>query len=169
MTTAIALENGGKVILAADTRITTGRETAGAHEKIFQNGDVWIAASGSVTAINFLRYEELPRLDTWDVNRWMTLTFCPAVKDIFVKNKLLDKDKVNAWADFMAIIVVDHRAYYLSSDFTWWRNGDGRYAIGSGREFALGALYSGCDAEQAMFVAHQLDQPTGSDIDVVEL
>jgi ATP-dependent protease HslVU (ClpYQ) peptidase subunit len=44
-----------------------------------------------------------------------------------------------------------------------------QFAVGSGRDFALGAMHHGATAKQAVETANHFEINTGSDIDVVEV
>lgn len=44
-----------------------------------------------------------------------------------------------------------------------------QFAIGSGRDFALAAMYLGCDAAGAVHVACEFDSACGNGVDVVTL
>jgi hypothetical protein len=43
------------------------------------------------------------------------------------------------------------------------------HALGSGRDFALCAMYLGCDAKRAVEIAMEFDLETGKGIDVLEV
>lgn len=46
---------------------------------------------------------------------------------------------------------------------------EGFWAVGSGRDFALAAMYHGHTAEQAVLTAHKFDAWTGGDVEVIKL
>lgn len=76
-----------------------------------------------------------------------------------------DKDD---WAGLLVIRRGQRIARYERTPYPVWFE-DKCFAIGSGREFALAAMYLGCNARRAVEVACALDSGCGNGIDVLEL
>lgn len=68
--------------------------------------------------------------------------------------------------DLRALVIRPDGGVYLYDDGPWPSGPieTDRYAIGSGSEFALAAMYLGADAERAVEVAAALDQHTGGPV-----
>jgi ATP-dependent HslUV protease subunit HslV len=72
--------------------------------------------------------------------------------------------------DYWSMMLVDHTGYVwvrTSSSNGWAPHGRRVWAIGSGCDYALGAMYAGASAERAVVIASKLDVNTGGGVDVV--
>lgn len=139
MTTIIAVENADHIILGCDTQVTAGYQKASLPEpKIFSNGDYRIAVAGRFRMLQALQHAELPPLPTGWQDKQV---------DWFVANELnraVSKIEKNAGCDAgdsVYLFVVGGRVYNIHGDGTFLRTATGVYALGSGAEYALGALY----------------------------
>jgi 20S proteasome alpha/beta subunit len=144
--TTIVYRNG---ILAADTRAYSGDATPiGLKQKIFQ-----------------VKYSD-GTVSTFGIST-PNPGFADEVKNWFVNDKSHDAQPILADRNFTALEIMDNgEVFYYSSNFTpsgpliapW-------FAIGSGVEYALGALEMGATAEEAVKAAAANDPWTG---DVVQ-
>ena len=166
MTTVVAVERGGDVEFAADSQVSWGsrKDPAGA-EKLIRNGDVVFGFSGAVRIENLLQFVKFPPLARKvrgvDVDRWVVGEFVPAIQECFLdaKASLVSSEQQTVESNFL--VAVNGRAYNIGSDFSWTRSKSGRYAIGSGSRFAMGALMAGASAVEAVKIACGLDVYSG--------
>ena len=140
--TTIVFRDG---VLAADTRAYSGdRSPIGFKQKIFQvrNSDGTLATVGISTP---------------------NPGFSEEIRNWFVNEKHMDAQPEVRDRGFSALeITADGEVFYYSDNFT----GSGPltadwFAIGSGQDFAIGALEMGATAQEAVQIALQNDPWTG--------
>jgi len=154
MTTVVVARKGGQVAIAADSLVTFG-DTRLAHgyetnEKLFKAGESWIGMSGTTAhfpvlrrALNSLAPEEL-LLGSRDQVFDTFLRLHPKLKDIFYLNtKEEDADPYES-SQFTALIVNNTGIYGVYS-YREVFEFDRFWGIGTGRAFALGAMYAAYD------------------------
>ena len=171
MTTIIAIEHDSGVTIGFDSKVSYGWENADLEQpKVFANGEVIFGVCGDVLDANILRYADLPALgtDEWDVDRWVTNKLIPAMTAALKERNAsaVSNSKIETGGSTLA--VVRGRVYRIASDTAWTRHVDGRYAVGSGYQFALGALAAGASVHQALSVAASLDSGTGHRLRVIQ-
>lgn len=71
--------------------------------------------------------------------------------------------------DDCQFMMIDHhrRVWIAHNNMDWHRIHVPRWAMGSGADYALGAMYGGASAAEAVKVASRLDTGTGMGIDCV--
>ncbi len=154
MTTVVVARKGGQVAIAADSLVTFG-DTRLAHgyeanEKLFKAGDSWIGMSGTTAhfpvlrrALNSLAPEEL-LLGSRDQVFDTFLRLHPKLKDTFYLNtKEEDADPYES-SQFTALIANTSGIYGVYS-YREVFEFDRFWGIGTGRAFALGAMYTAYD------------------------
>jgi len=150
MTTVVVVRKGGHVAIAADSLVTFG-DTRLAHgyeanDKLFKVGDSWIGMSGTTAhfpvlrrALNSLPADEL-KLHSRDEVFDTFLKLHPKLKESFFLNtKEEDADPYES-SQFTALIanpagifgVYSYREVFEFDRF---------WGVGTGRAFALGAMY----------------------------
>ena len=161
MTTVVVVRKGGQVAIAGDSLVTFG-DTRLAHgyeqnEKLFKVGESWIGMSGTTAhfpvlrrALNGLAPEEL-RLH-------------PKLKDnFFLNTKEEDSDPYES-SQFTALIcnpggifgVYSYREVFEFDRF---------WGIGTGRAFALGAMYSAYDKARSAKEIAEIGVRAGCEFD----
>ena len=191
MTTIIGIQGDGWAIIAADSRVSsydgsvayqsaTMTPMAG---KVAQNGKWLLAAAGDVRAINLLHHALVPpaphpNLKGRKLDHFVTTKFVPALRECFEDNGYAMPDsaaKEHAAQHSSTILaVVNATIYVMDGDYSWTTDSTGLYAIGSGGQYALGAIHAlrgskGIDTPQqartiatkAMSVSSRLDPYTG--------
>jgi len=147
MTCIVGLEHNGGVTIGGDSMLSDF--WAGASmvtPKVWKRGEFVYGYCGSLRAGQILRYifaaPQLPDSDTDDaleeylVNEWsetLRQTFLDA-GNAKVKHEV--QTTPNSWFLFG----IRGRLYTMQSDFSVWRTTRGYASIGSGEQFALGAL-----------------------------
>jgi len=114
--------------------------------KVFRNGDLIMGVAGYLEDSQTLRYMNIPEVDTWDIDRWVTKVFM----------KKLDKKDILS----SVLLEVEGRIYDCSGG-SWTRNNAGLYLVGSGAAIARGALAAGSTTLEALQIAEQWDAGTG--------
>ena len=174
MTTVVVVRKGGQVAIAGDSLVTFG-DTRLAHgyeqnEKLFKVGDNWIGMSGTTAhfpvlrrALHGLAPEEL-RLGTRDEVFDTFLRLHPKLKDTFFLNtKEEDSDPYES-SQFTALIanpggifgVYSYREVFEFDRF---------WGIGTGRAFALGAMYTSYDKAKTAKEVAEIGVRAGCEFD----
>jgi len=154
MTTVVVARKGGTVAIAADTLVTFGdtRLSHGyeANLKLFQVGDSWIGMAGTTAHFPVLRraLAALPpdelKLHSRDQVFDTFLKLHPKLKEnFFLNTKEEDADPYES-SQFTALIA-NHAGIFGVYSYREVFEFDRFWAIGSGRSFALGAMYAGYD------------------------
>jgi ATP-dependent HslUV protease, peptidase subunit HslV len=174
MTTVVVVRKGGQVAIAGDSLVTFG-DTRLAHgyeqnEKLFKVGDSWIGMSGTTAhfpvlrrALNGLAPEEL-RLFSRDEVFDTFLRLHPKLKDnFFLNTKEEDSDPYES-SQFTALIcnpggifgVYSYREVFEFDRF---------WGIGTGRAFALGAMYCAYDKARSAKEIAEIGVRAGCEFD----
>ena len=154
MTTVVVVRKGGQVAIAGDSLVTFG-DTRLAHgyeqnEKLFKVGESWVGMSGTTAhfpvlrrALNGLTPDEL-RLGSRDEVFDTFLRLHPKLKDTFFLNtKEEDSDPYES-SQFTALIANSAGIFGVYS-YREVFEFDRFWGIGTGRGFALGAMYTAYD------------------------
>ena len=154
MTTVVVARKGGTVAIAADTLVTFG-DTRLAHGyeanmKLFKVGDSWIGMAGTTAHFPVLRraLEALPpgelKLHSRDEVFETFLKLHPKLKETFYLNtKEEDSDPYES-SQFTALIA-NHAGIFGVYSYREVFEFDRFWGIGTGRAFALGAMYAAWD------------------------
>lgn len=154
MTTVVVVRKGGTVAIAADTLVTFG-DTRLAHgyeanEKLFEVGDHWVGMAGTTAhfpvlrrALGSLPPDEL-RLSSRDQVFETFLKLHPKLKDNFFLNTKEDDADPYESSQFTALIANASGIYGVYS-YREVFEFDRFWSIGTGRAFALGAMFATYD------------------------
>lgn len=158
MTTIIGLQGDGWCVIGADSRITSMDEHGfilsqqvlpeSSSKLISKNGYI-IGAAGDVRAINILHhvYEPpvLPKSKQTDgIDQFITKTVVPRLRECFDQQGYSPPDKSErdhqAQQDSTVLIALKARIYIIDNDYSWAQDNTGIYTIGTGSQYARGAL-----------------------------
>lgn len=131
MTTLLGIQGDGFAVLAADSLIVSGNKpyvSDGMCKIRYING-VWIGFAGDALAIDMVSGWE-PNTDTWH-------DLAMSLKEHFTIKMYTHLD--DAWD---ALCMVDGVIVEIGADYSWLRDDERIYGIGSGSDFAIGALAS---------------------------
>lgn len=172
MTTVLAIEKAGDVTFASDSQVSVGgMKHPDSFQKVFRNGDVVFGLAGKVRTANILRFMDVPRIDPKlkgdEVDRWVTKTLIPAMQTALTDARAVEDDKGELDTSSHVLVAVKGRCYRIGADFSWFRTGTGIYGIGSGSDYAMGALHAGAPILDALKIASKLDSYTGGRLSVV--
>jgi ATP-dependent protease HslVU (ClpYQ) peptidase subunit len=174
VTTVAVVRKGGQVAIAADTLVTFG-DTRLAHgyeanDKLFKAGESWIGMSGTTAhfpvlrkAIGSLPPEEL-RLNSRDEVFETFLRLHPKLKDSFFLNtKEEDADPYES--SQFTILIANPSGIYGVYSYREVFAFDRFWAIGSGRAFALGAMFADYDRLKSAKEIAELGVKAGCEFD----
>lgn len=167
VTTVIAVEKPSGVLIGWDSQTSVGSEKYDSHvesgSKMFVHGSVVYLFTGTVRDKNILKYADLPSPedDCSDVDRWVTNTLAPAIREALKDMEATQTEKDERLMESALLIVVSGRVYSFAHHFGWARRADGIYTSGSGEQFAKGALKAGVNVGKALLVAASCDRGTG--------
>ena len=153
MTTIVGMQGDGFAVICTDSRVSDDSggtlSTLGqGMSKVAQNGSYLIGAAGDVRAINILHHAFAPptppsNLKGKKLDAFMTVKFIPALRECLEKQgySYFDKDS-NFTATFESTIitVIHSTIYVIDGDYSWASDSNGLYAIGSGSDYAIGAM-----------------------------
>ena len=174
MTTVVVARLGGTVAIAADTLVTFG-DTRLAHGyeanlKLFKAGDSWIGMAGTTAHFPVLRraLASLPpdelRLHSRDEVFDTFLKLHPKLKEnFFLNTKEEDADPYES-SQFTALIA-NHAGIFGVYSYREVFEFDRFWGIGTGRAFALGAMYAGYDKARSAREVAELGVRAGCEFD----
>ena len=158
MTTIVAIQGDGFAVVGVDSRLSTIDESGFASQrstmregssKVAEVGRYLLAAAGDVRAINLLHHafsppKPLADLHGTGLDRFITVKFVPALRACFEDNGYSRPDSAKgshvAEHDSTVVVVVNAVVYIVDGDYSWASDDDGIYAVGSGAQYALGAM-----------------------------
>lgn len=153
MTTIVAVKKNGMAAIAADSLTTfgdtrLGRQYKGEHDKILEIGGSWIGLCGS-SAHHLVLSALLPKLEDIKLGSRMEVyeTFRrlhPVLKEQGYLNPKEDEDDPYESSQITALIVNSSGIYGVYS-YREVFDYDRFWGIGSGRNFALGAMFAAYD------------------------
>jgi ATP-dependent protease HslVU (ClpYQ) peptidase subunit len=145
VTTIAAVQGRGWAVIGYDSlvSISTGGRSYGLPTdggKCFEVGDYLFGVAGDFRAVNIVAHSFRPpdsgRLAGADLDKFMVSKFIPALKKCFSDN-FYGKDTEQG-SDIL--VVVNATVYEIGAYYDCLRDSRGIYAIGSGGDYALGAL-----------------------------
>ena len=151
MTTVTVVRKGGQVAIAADTLVTFG-DTRLAHgyeanDKVFRIGDSWVGMAGTTAHFPVLRRAlgALPKqelnLGSRDEVFETFLKLHPKLKEQFFLNTKEEESDPYESSQF-TVLIANATGVYGVYSYREVFEFDRFWAIGSGRSFALGAMYA---------------------------
>lgn len=170
MTTIIARKNAdGTVDLGADSQATAGNATRHANKLTHVNEQMYVGVAGRARYGDIIAYTEVPRIHPadltagdFDARGWLITEVVPAwiqgVKN--AESTHLDKDD---WPGGGVLVVLARQIFEIYGDFTVCEIPEFG-GIGSGSDYALGALASGKSVQRALEIAAELDPYTGGEL-----
>jgi ATP-dependent protease HslVU (ClpYQ) peptidase subunit len=133
--------------MASDSQATRGN-TKSCAQKLFRRGNVVLGAVGSVDYITAF-------LNWWDSGQNLAkYPKCQESDDYSIVAEAHSNGTLRIWE---------------RSPFPWTPTFAPYYAIGSGREVALGALWMGANAEQAVAAANEFAEGCGGPLQIERL
>lgn len=172
MTTVVAVQERGNVVFASDSQVSWGGRKSLSQEKVFVNSGVVFGCAGDVRVANVLRTAELPVLPAPVRSRsavfgWLVTVLVPAMQGALEAAGALtvDQGQTNNRGEFL--VAVNNQVFEVGGDFAVTEERSGRYSVGSGSGYALGALAVGAGVREAVEVSIGLDAFSGGRVRVV--
>jgi ATP-dependent HslUV protease, peptidase subunit HslV len=174
MTTVVVARKGNTVAIAADTMVTFGDTRLGpayeANLKLFKVGDSWLGMAGTMAhfpvvrrALLALPPEEL-KLHTRDQVFDTFLKLHPKLKENYFLNTKEDDDDPYESSQFTALIANSGGIFGVYS-YREVFEFDRFWGIGTGRAFALGAMFAGFDKAKTAREVAELGVRAGCEFD----
>jgi len=161
MTTIIGIQGDGFCIAASDSRLSETEvdsnlisQIVGLREsngKLAVNGKFILGAAGDLRAINILHHafkppEPAPNLKGKKLDQFITVKFIPALRECFEHNGYAspDNDQKQHIAEHSStvFVAINGQIYIIDGDYSWIADSNGIFAIGTGAQYALGAMYA---------------------------
>lgn len=160
MTTIVGIQGDGWAVIGADSRITSfdehsmiiGQSTLPKEQsKIVEKDEYLIGAAGDVRAINILHHIFEPpslRYATTQakIDQHITKRVIPGLRQTFDEQGFSPPDKQErdhqAEQNSTIIIAIKGRIYVIETDYSWTQDHTGIYTIGTGAQYARGALHA---------------------------
>jgi hypothetical protein len=163
LTTIIAVQDKDGVKFGADSLTTTSRKYKDPRMiKISEQGQYIIAGSGLSSYCDVAQHIWKPptpiRADRANMYHFIISRVIPSLKNCLKENNLELEIKDDNGFDFL--IAVGGEVFYIDQSFSVCLDESGFYAIGSGADFAIGALAFGATIEEALEVASRFDPYT---------
>ena len=166
MTTIIGVEYANRCVLLGDSRVV-GDSKIYSHSdmvKVVTNGNYLVGAAGDVRALQVVLHTWKPPVllakDKSNIFQFMVSKVAPSLKQLFTDSGLLDSKSSDKDFEINVLVALNGNLFEIDSDFAVSRNSDGYYAVGTGGDYALGALYAGVTPEEAAKVAAINDSKT---------
>lgn len=146
MSTIVGIQGDGWCVMGADSRVIEDDRvyvTPKKAGKIISRPGYVIAIAGNWRPAQILahqlQYPKPPTFTTIEaLDGFVTSEFIPAMKDAY-----LDNGFTNEGEDATdAMLAINGTIYEIGSDWSWLRDVNNLYAIGSGSAYALGSLVS---------------------------
>lgn len=137
------------------------------------NGQFWVGVAGRTRYGNLLKYIEVPDIHDkdfetgeYDAFGYLITQVVPAWTHGLAKQFDKVPDQKEDWPDGVALVVLQGRIFKVYHDFTVTEADRDFAGIGSGSDYALGAIASGKSARKALEIAAELDLYTGGELRV---
>lgn len=166
MTTVIAIQHSDGVEMIADSQINSNGKPYFHSDmvKIVERNKYLIGVAGRVVALQAIQNSwNPPALSSaykGSTYNFVITKIVPSLK-MFIDESKMFTDKEKEDGDLFSILIaIKGDVFEIDEDYSVARRSDGIYAIGSGADFALGALMAGADVDSAMNIAATLDVNT---------
>jgi ATP-dependent protease HslVU (ClpYQ) peptidase subunit len=166
MTTIIGVEYANRCVILGDSRVV-GDSKIYSHPdmvKVVTNGNFIIGAAGDVRALQVILHTWKPPAavtkDKENIFQFMISKVVPSLKQQLNDYGLLDTKSSDKEFELYVLIAFNGNIFEIDSDFAVSRSDSGYYGIGTGGDYALGALYAGATPEQAASIAALNDSKT---------
>lgn len=177
MTTIIGVQNADGCVIASDSRVADNGKVYTHPEmvKAVERGSYIIGGAGDYRALQVVLHGWQPPLVSakakQNLYEFVINKVAPSLKSTlteagieFTKSSENDDNKF----ELQLIIGINGTIFELDSDFAVAMNDTGLYAIGSGGDYALGALHAGATVLDAMRIAAVNNNGTSAPFHILE-
>lgn len=161
MTTIIGIQGDGFCIAAADSQISDIEGDSGlitqivslkeSNSKLGTNGRYILGAAGDLRAINILHHafnppNPPPTLKGRKLDQFITAKFIPSLRECFELHGYArpdgeDKSHIAEHASTI-LVAINGALYVIDGDYSWISDSTALFAIGTGAQYALGAMFT---------------------------
>lgn len=175
MTTIIAKKDAetGTVTVAWDSQSTGGNSMYHCEKAADVNGQFFIGVGGRARYGDILQYAKVPEYDRRDVEsgdfdakEYLVMEAVPAWIHAVKKASEVHEERED-WPGGAILAVIEGRIFQISHDFSVDEFLD-YGGIGSGSDYARGAMAAGATAEEALKIAAELDPYTGGQLQITK-
>ena len=161
MTTIIGVQYDDKSIIVADGQMTDGVGRLTHHPKlakISKRGNYLVAGAGEAFPCDVAQHLWTPPTptdkDMKDLYHFMIVKTVPSLRKCLLDHGFnFEEDKGSEEYRFQFLISINGTLFSIDDDLAVAMRSDGIYAIGSGAKYAVGAMYAGADAMEAIKIA----------------
>ena len=176
MTTIVGVQNADGCVIASDSRVAEGGKVYTHPEmvKAVQRGSYIIGGAGDYRALQVVLHGWTPPLVTvkakQNLYEFVINKVAPSLKATLTDagiefTKSSDNDDK---FELSLLLGINGTVFEIDSDFAVAMNDTGLYAIGSGGDFALGALHAGATVLDAMRIAAVNNNGTSAPFHILE-
>jgi ATP-dependent protease HslVU (ClpYQ) peptidase subunit len=183
MTTIAAIQGEDFAVIGFDSRLTRGEggrvyTLPRGNGKVVKNNNYLIGAAGDLRAINLVSdVLKLPEPDNFvpaKLDKFFTTMVVPKIRSCF-EDAGYGKEGSQ---ESELIVCINGQVYEIGSDYDWNKDISGIYGIGSGGDYAVGALHAMVDRgigvedakecmKLALEIAMKLDSASGGPINIL--
>lgn len=145
MTTIAAVQGKNWAVVGFDSRVSDDSRVYQLPKnqgKVVKNGEFLLGAAGDMRAINLMSHVLVPPMPPPHtderLDKFISTKFVPSLKKCFDEAQYGEKGE----HDSSLLVVVNGVIYDIGSNYDWCRDSYGLYAVGTGAQYALGALNS---------------------------
>jgi ATP-dependent protease HslVU (ClpYQ) peptidase subunit len=167
MTTIVAIQAGPIATIGAES-YTTYADRPFSHKdvkKIVRSGRWLIATAGDANACDLITNvwkPPTPRSNK-SIYDFVATNVIKSLRKMFAENGYQQQPKDDG---FDLLLAINGEVFQITNDFTVLRTDTGIYGIGSGADYAIGALMAGATVEEAIKIAIELDINSGGKIQI---
>ena len=164
MTTIVAVQGGSIATIGAESYTTYG-DRPFVHKdikKIIKSGRWLIAAAGDARVCDIINSWKPPHpRGNKNLYEFVATTVIKSLRKAIGDYTTQSKDD-----GFDLLLVINGEVFQITNDFTLLRSNSGIYGIGSGADYAVGALMAAASVEDAIKIAIKLDINSGGPIQI---
>lgn len=168
MTTVIAIQYPDSVEMISDSQINSSGQPYFHSDmvKIVERGKYLIGVAGRVVALQAIQNSWNPPALTasnkGSIYNFVITKVVPSLKT-FIDDFKIFSDKEKEDGDLFSILIaIKGEVFEIDQDYAVARRESGVYAIGSGADYALGAMMAGASGMEAMSIAETFDVNTSA-------
>jgi ATP-dependent protease HslVU (ClpYQ) peptidase subunit len=170
MTTILGVQYKNGFVIVADSQITDN-ERYYSHpdvKKIVKVGDYVIAGAGTSALVDVFQTDvQLPAVTvdtTTGLFKFLYSTFIPELRRLHAECGYTPKESDG----FEFLLGVKNQLFYIAGDYSIIRSDIGIYGLGTGSNYAIGAVSAGASPKEAVKIATKLDVNSGGYIQIVK-
>ena len=163
MTTIVAQQYADRAVIYCDNQVTSGhvRYNDRRMAKISKRGEFLIAGAGEVQPCDIAQHIWTPpaptNKDLKNLYHFMIAKVMPSLREALKLGGYNFDEPSDDDYRFKFLLAIAGELFEIDDDCSVCVRDDGLYGIGSGSEFALGALHAGATPIQALEIASRLD------------